>query len=170
MSRTYKIGLVLGGYAAAALLSLAAFYVVTQIRMVEGLSGGGMQAFGDVILVLGLFGVLSVVPTALALYFLRPLEKFWTVFALASLALAATGPIAALMMGRPSVPWVPLFVGFFGLLKVLGAPLFCFAFLLCAFISPTRRPRRMLLAAAGIEFVVGAYGFFCLLVLGHWAL
>jgi hypothetical protein len=170
MSGLYKLGVVLTGYAAALLLTYACFYLLRWIRPSQD-SSGGMQAFGDLLLLIGLFGFLALIPTALALYFLRPFEKFWTFFSVASLALAATGPVAALMMGRPQqAPWAVLLVGFFGLLKVLGAPLFGIAFLICAVISPIRRSRWVLLGAALIEFAVSAYALFCLLFLRHWAL
>jgi hypothetical protein len=172
MSTRYKLVVVLAGYAAALLVAFGAYYLLTFARnhMSQDVSGG-MQAFGDLLLLIGLFGVLALVPTTLALYFLRASEKFWTVFSIASLALAATGPVAALMIARPqNFPSLSLIVGLFGLLKVLGAPLLGLGFLICAVIAPIRRPRRVLLAAAGIEFAVGAYAFFCLFVVGHWIL
>ena len=67
-------------------------------------------------------------------------------------------------------PGAAMAVGFLGLLKVLGAPLFGIGFLICAGIAPMRRSRRVLLAAAAIEFTVSAYAFFCLFVLGLWLL
>jgi hypothetical protein len=176
MSRRYKLGVVLGGYAAALLVACAATYVRAAIeaRIDPVQASGGMQAFGDSLLFVGLFGFLALIPTALALYFLRPFEKFWTVFSVASLAIAATGPVAVLMIGMsqrsPGAPGAGMAVGGLGLLKVLGASLFGIGFLICAGIAPMRRSRRVLLAAAAIEFTVSAYAFFCLFVLGHWLL
>ena len=171
MKRFSKTGVVLAGYAGALLVTWAVFYIYVLMRKDTGQASGGMQAFGDLLLFVGLFGLLALIPTALALYFLRPFERFWSAFSIASLALAATGPVAALLMGRvPQSHWAALVVGFFGLLKVLGAPLLGLAFVICAVIAPTGRSRWRLVAAAGIEFAVGAYAFFCLLVLGHWLL
>jgi hypothetical protein len=172
MSRRYKFVVVFAGYAAALLVACGACYLVTLARnhMSQDASGG-MQAFGDLLLFIGLFGVLALVPTTLALYFLRASGKFWTVFSIASLALAATGPVAAIMLATPQkFPSLGLIVGLFGLLKVLGAPLFGLGFLICAVVAPIRSSRRVLLAAAGIEFTVSAYAFFCLFVAGHWVL
>jgi hypothetical protein len=59
-------------------------------------------------------------------------------------------------------------VGFFGLLRLFGAPLLGFAFLIGAFFALTRRARRVLLTAAMIEGAVAAYVFLSLFVLGHW--
>ncbi len=129
-----------------------------------------MQAFGDSLRFLGLFGFLALFPTAMALYFLRSVERFWSLFSGASLALAATGPVFALLILRRQSPWAGTIVGLFGLLKVLGAPIFALGFLICAALAPTGRSRWVLVAAAGIEFAVGGYAYFCLWVLGHWLL
>ena len=118
MNRVSKTGVVLGGYAAALLLTWALFYIYVFMRKDIGSGSGGMQAFGDTLLFAGVFGLLALVPTALALYYLRPFEKFWVAFSIASLALAATGPVAALLMGRLHQSYsAAVLVGFFGLLK-----------------------------------------------------
>ena len=169
MNRFSKTGVILIGYAAALLVTCAVFYVYVLVRKYMGPASGGMQAFGDSLLFIGLLGLLSLIPTALALYFLRPFEKFWSVFSVASLAFAAIGPVAAAIVGRPQQsPWAGLDVGFFGLLDVLAAPLLGFGFLICAVIAPAGRSRWLVFAAAMIEFAVGAYAFLCLFVLGHW--
>jgi hypothetical protein len=172
VSRLSKVGVVLAGYAAALLVAYvvdyAANYFVTHIQKSPDASGG-MAAFGDMLLFLGVFGVLALIPTALALYYLRPVVKFWSAFPAAALVVAATGPIAALMMGRhPENPWAMLAVGLFGLLKVLAAPLLGVAFVIFAVIAPTRRSRLFLFAAAGIEFAVCGYALVCLVFVGHW--
>ena len=112
--------MVLAGYAAALLVASVGTYVLTRITASPD-AAGGMQAFGDLMGFLGLFGFLALFPTAMALYFLRPVEKFWSLFSGASLALAATGPVFALLIGRRHESnWAGLIVGFFGLLKFWG--------------------------------------------------
>jgi hypothetical protein len=166
MNRLLKLALVLVGYIAALLLTCAFFYVRGLLtRNDTSQASAGMQAFADLILFVGMFGFLSLVPTALALYFLRSWEKFWTVFSFACLAFAATGPVAAALIQRN---WA--IIGFLGLPRVLGAPLLCLAFLISAVIAPPRCSRWPLLAAAALEGAVGAYAFFCLFVLRHWLL
>lgn len=168
MSKLSKLGIVLAGYAAAAIAAFVICSVVDRLNRSPD-SSGGMQAFGVMLGCLGLFGLLALIPTALALYYLRAFQKFWNIFPLLALAVAAAGLVAALMLSRTfSAPWAALIFGFLGLLKVLAAPLFGLAFLICTFLAPTQRSRRALLAAAVIEFAVGAYGFLCLLIVGHW--
>jgi hypothetical protein len=171
MSRFSKIGAVLGGYAGALLVTWVVFYIYVLLRKDTGAASGGMQAFGDSLFFVGVFCLLALIPTALALYFLRPFAKFWTGFSIASLALAATGPLAAVLMGRLHQSHsAVVVVGFFGLLKVLGSPLFGLGFVICAVIAPSGRSRWRLVGAAVIEFAVCAYAFLCLLVVGHWLL
>jgi len=168
MTRLSRLGLVFAGYGMALLVAIAAFYLLSWLRMHQDASGG-MQAFGDSLLIIGLFGILALVPTALAFYFLRSSGIFWNVFSIASLAFAATGAVAAVMIGRPLHPsWAVLFQGLSGLLIILGAPLLGFGFLIAALIAPIRRSRWILVSAAAIEVTVSAYAFYCLLVLGHW--
>jgi hypothetical protein len=167
LSNLRKVAVVLAGYLVAFLIAFTVDYVLTRLNHSPD-ANGGMQAFGDMLRFLGMFGILALFPTALALYFLRSVEKFWTIFSIAALALAATGPFAALLMGRPKVaPWAVI-AGFVGLLEILGAPLFGIGFVFCAVIAPGGRSRWRLLAAAGIEFAVVAFGFFWLIFLSHW--
>ena len=171
MNRLSKIGVVLGGYAGAVLVTWGLFYVYVLMRKDAGSGSGGMQAFGDLLLFVGVFCFLALIPTALALYFLRPFKKFWSAFSIASLAVAATGPVFAVLIGRVHQSHsAAVVIGFFGLLKVLGSPLLSLGFVICAVIAPRGHSRWRLAGAAAIEFTVCAYAFFCLLVVGHWLL
>src|SRR5205809_3168736 len=76
MNGSFKVGVVLAGYAAALLVVCAAFYVrglLTQNNTAE--ASGGMQAFGDFILFGGLFGVLALVPTLILTGLLQELPQ-----------------------------------------------------------------------------------------------
>jgi hypothetical protein len=71
MSRRAKLGLVIGGYMAACLAAGLVVYVYqlfTQDTAAQ--ASAGMYAFGDLLLFIGVFGVLALFPTRLALYFL----------------------------------------------------------------------------------------------------
>jgi len=165
-SKLLKLGLVLAGYVAALLLTCA-FFLVREWLMPKDASqaSAGMQAFADVMLFFAMFGFLSLVPTGLALFFLRRAERLWTVFSFACLAFAVTGPAAAVMIPRDAT-----IIGFVGLPRALGAPLFCLAFLISAVIAPRHCPRWPMLVAALIEAGVTAYVCLCLFILGHWLL
>jgi len=155
MSNLSKLGIVLGGYAAALIAALATTYLWTWLN--PSPASQGMQAFGDSLLFFTVFGLMSLLPTGLGLYFLRPFGGFWTVFSLASLVFAATGPFAAI---KP--------VGFLSVARAMAAPLFGLGFLICGVIAPAWRTRWILFASAATEFAVGAYAFFCVLVFGRW--
>ena len=164
-----RLSLILAGYGGALLAAFTACYAAEKLFPGPDPSGG-MQAFGDMLRFLGLFGFLALFPTTLALYFLRPLEKFWIIFSIASLALALTAPAAALLLTRPHlVPWAVL-AGSFCLLEVLGSPLLGVTFAICAVLAPFRRPRQLLLAASAIEFAVAGGAFLSLVLVRHRAL
>jgi hypothetical protein len=72
-----KLSLVIGGYLAAFLLASGAVYVYQLFtRNAASQASAGMSAFGDLILFSGVCGVLALLPTGLALYFL--FRKFLT--------------------------------------------------------------------------------------------
>lgn len=70
-----KLGFVIGGYVVACLVAYGAVYI-NDLFMDPAVASGGMSAFGDLILFVGVFGVLALFPTGLALYFL--VRKFLT--------------------------------------------------------------------------------------------
>jgi len=75
VSRLAKSGLVIGGYVTACLIASAVVYLwelFTQGPIAQASSG--MYAFGDLLLFIGVFGVLALIPTGLAVYFL--IRKF----------------------------------------------------------------------------------------------
>lgn len=75
MSRLAKLGLVIGGYMVACLIAIAVVYVwqlYTQDASAQ--ASAGMYAGGDLLLFIGVFGILALIPTGLAGFFL--LRKF----------------------------------------------------------------------------------------------
>jgi hypothetical protein len=71
MSRLTKFGLVLGGYVMACLAAIGVVYVYQFfIQNSSAQASAGMYAFGDLFLFIGVFGILALFPTGLALYFL----------------------------------------------------------------------------------------------------
>jgi len=157
---------VLAGYSAALLEACAAVYVRQLNTGPDVQADAGMYAWGDAMLFGAVFGSVALFPTGLGLYFLRPLRVFWTILALAALALAVTGPVCAvaleLLRSLPNPPfWVQLFTCF-SVFRALAAPLLALAFLLCACLAPTRFSRWALLGATVLEGVAAVYS------LAHW--
>ena len=169
MKKLWKVALVVAGYVAA-LLAACAAEVVRQIQTSgpDVQASAGMAAFGDVALFLAVFGGLSLIPTALALWFLRPYRKFWIAFSLLSLAVAAMGPVATWMVvldpAQQPRGWFWDIAGPFWILRVLGAPLFAFGFFVCAVVAPCRGPRWALLTVAAVDAVLSACVFIHLFV------
>jgi hypothetical protein len=161
MKPVTKIGVVVGGYIAA--LLLAAVAVALRVAVTSGpnaQASGGMYAFGDLLLFLGVFGVAGLVPTGAALYFLRPCRPFWDVVSGLGMVVALTGVGAAVIyaFGRPAAapsplaPWAALAV-----LRLLAAPILALVFLVGAALSAFRVPRRRFLAAVALEGLVTGY-------------
>lgn len=149
-----------GGYLAAAGIATA----VTAVR-IAGTSGpdaqasGGMYAFGDALVFLAVFGVCALIPTAAALYFLRPYARFWTVLAALAVALAITSVAAAILYatGRGATGTTLAVWAQFSVLRILIAPLFALTFLVAGMLCPHRTQRRTLLTATAVEAAVSAY-------------
>jgi hypothetical protein len=157
-------GLVAAGYIGAFLIAAAVVAIrVATTSGPEAQASSGMYAFGDLALFVAVFGFLALVPTAAALYFLRPYRRFWVVLSTLALIGAFTGVAAVLLyaLGRhaaehsPLATWTALSV-----LRILLAPVLAPAFLVFALLSAHRSPRLALLGAAMLEVAVGAYAGF----------
>jgi len=152
-----KAGIVIGGYAAAFLLAAGAFAL--RLLMTADSPGArassGMSAFGDSVVFVFAFGVAALAPTGLALYFLRPVRRFWTVSSIGALVLAASGVAASALFWSTRLP-LPA-KSLFGLAeawsleRMIVAPLFAAAFLVGAGFAPAAGPRRAFALAALCE-------------------
>ena len=66
-----KFSLVVGGYVLACILAGGAVYIYQfSTQNAAAQASAGMYAFGDLLLFVGIFGVLALFPTGLTLYFL----------------------------------------------------------------------------------------------------
>jgi hypothetical protein len=165
MSRPLQVAVVVAGYGAAIAAAVAAAWMYNaRVAALPYDTSGGMYAAGEGMYSLGAFLVVALVPTLLALWFLRGHEKFWNRVAVASLAFAVAGLLAVLtpLVTRSTGHVALALLGLLGLAQLLGMPLWSVAFALFAFLAPTREARHKLLFAVGIELVIGA----CALV--HW--
>jgi hypothetical protein len=162
MKPRVKVALVGAGYVGA--FALASAVVASYIVATSGpdrQTYGAMFDFGDSLLFLAVFGVAAVVPSGAALFFLRPYRPFWTVLSVAGLAVAATA--VAAFLNFVSWRWADAQTvrsawSALASLRILLAPWFALACLVCAVMAPGRPPRLALLAAALIEsFVFAGY-------------
>jgi hypothetical protein len=161
VNRWTKLALVLAGYALA--LAGSALSMVLYDRgfsAADSQAMGGMIAGGGMLLGAGVFGLGSLAPTGLALWYLRGSQRFWSMFSAAGVAFALAGLAAVLGTLATSAAMAQLpalaLVGLMGMVQMLGAPLWIGSFLLFALLAPARHPRRRLLLAAAIEGVIGA--------------
>ena len=143
----------MGGYALALVTALAvtrAHVVATSGPAWQGSSG--MLAFGDTALFAGVFAMTAMPATCAALFFLRPVRRFWHVASIVALAIAATAFAALVYVlvsprtGTALGAWSPL-----ALIRILLAPLSSATFFLALRFAPTRPARLALLAASVIE-------------------
>ena len=157
-----KLGVVLGGYALAFLVSFAAVAVYDRrFTPADNQQMGGMIAGGEMIYGAGLFVLVALVPTGLALWFVRRHRPSWSVLTLGCLAFAITGLAAVFSTlasrGTPAPQLVLL--DLFGLVQMLGSPLWIAAFGLFALLAPARDLRIRMLAAVAIEIVIAGCAF-----------
>ena len=168
MSRAAKVGLVCAGYA----LALVAGGVAGQMYNAEVSklpydTSGGMYAGGEMMTQLAAFLVVALVPTVLALWFLRGNRRLWQAIAMSSLGFAAVGLLAVLLSLVVREPFgnpVLMLLSLLGLAQLLGVPFWTAAFVLFAFVAPRGPARRMLVVAVGLELVIGV----CAAI--HWFL
>lgn len=153
----------IAGYAAAWFVADAAVNARFLQQSAQAQASPGMYAWGDLILFLEVFGLGAIVPTALALYFLRPVGTFWTALSIGALAFAMTGLLAALMVAlgyRETTQSFLAILAAIGALREMMSPAAAVMFVLATLTAPTRRARLVLLVAAVIEGALGLYSFF----------
>jgi hypothetical protein len=160
MRSSLRVTTVAGGYLLALLVAAAAVAIrAASTSGPDAQASSGMYAFGDAVLFVTIFGALALMPTGGALYLLRPYRRFWVLLSRSSLAVAITGPTAAILFGvgrhatsSPLAMWASLSV-----LRILVAPLLAASFLVCALFSPHRSARIALLAATAMEAAATVY-------------
>jgi hypothetical protein len=158
LSRWGKLGIVLAGYALAFIASGAAVSIYDrQFTPADNNAMGGMIAAGGMMFGLGVFLFLSLAPTGLGLWFLRPSRRFWSGFSIVVLGFACAGLISAVAAtftrGASLSPWLQ-FLGIMGVMQMLSSPLWIGGFLLFSFLAPEHGPRARILVAMGIEVLV----------------
>ncbi len=167
MNFRIKTGIVLGGYAVALVAAMIAFDLRLRANAGNPDAQGGMQAFGDALTFIFVFGIASLPPTGLALHYLRPLQKFWRTLAAGALALAATALAAAiviLLSKQPQFQSALTLPAVFAVLRLLLSPVIGPTLIVGAMFAPDRRARWRLGIAAAVECAAGAAWFISLRV------
>src|SRR4051812_47540036 len=95
MRPSAKAGVVVLGL----VLAFVAAWVAVDLRQratqgPDAQASAGMYAFGDLVLGVGVFGVLALIPAALALVWLRPVARFWSALVAGALLFALIGVLA----------------------------------------------------------------------------
>ena len=142
-----KVGIVCLGLAAAFFLAcLAAFLRELAMQGPDVQAASGLYAFGDLLFGLAVFGLLALVPIGLALYWLRPVTRFWSVLAGAAVLSALSGVLALaanMWLHDDTSGWIFLAEARVGLM-----PLNALMLVTCALFAPKFRHRWLLLSAA----------------------
>ena len=159
MNRTTKVAVVLIGYALAVAAAVIAGYAYEAMVSKPGVdTSGGMYAFGSSLQIFGAFGVAALVPTGLALWFIRGNELAWRVLSRIALAFAVTGPMCALffvwagnLKGHHPELGLIVLASLFG---VIASPLLAIVFAVAAALAAGKQAKTLLWIAAAIEAAV----------------
>jgi hypothetical protein len=142
-----KIAIVCAGLVVAPAIGCVSVYVRHRLLpLPPEEANGGMAAFGDLLQVIAVSGLIAVGPLALALYWLRAVERFWTVLQRCAVIFAATGWLALLAFiaaRRSTSGWLLVALARIGLM-----PLHALACATCALFAPQARQRGWLIASA----------------------
>ncbi len=174
MNRGAKVAMVLGGYGAA----LAAAACATAVRVAltanapDAIASSGMYAGGDLLLFLGVFGAVALVPTAAALIFARAHPRFGGVLAGAAGAVALSGALGWLTFVQPfgrADPrgWLAI-ASALAVLRLLGAPLVAAVLAVAALVAPSRGSRRAVMFAFAIEALLCVYDGYHFVIAPSW--
>jgi hypothetical protein len=160
MKRWMKIGIVLAGYVLAFIANVA--FVASYDRhftAADNQTSGGMIAGAELIYGTGVFLLVALAPTLLALWFMRKSRPVWSWFTGFGLAFAILGlPAVLSTLAIREPPRAPLIMlaSVMGVAQMLGSPLWIGGFALFAWLAPARDLRRRMLFATAIEVAVGA--------------
>ena len=155
-----RVGVVAAGYVAAVAVAwVGVTLYIAATSSIDRQTYSGMTAFGDSMVFLAVFGVVSLAPTSTALFFLRPYPRFWSVLSRTAVLVAITALAALLDYVLARWSGVGFLAGVWSavaMLRILIAPLFALAWLAAAVVAPGRGARLALVTATAIECAVFA--------------
>jgi len=160
MNRWMKVVIVLAGYVLAFIASVALVAIYDwHFTAADNQTSGGMIAGAELIYGTGIFLLVALAPTFLALWFMRTSRSVWDWFTGLGLAFAMLGlPAVLLTLAIREPPRAPLvqLASVIGVAQMLGSPLWIGGFALFAWLAPARDLRWRMLLATAIEVAVGA--------------
>jgi hypothetical protein len=130
-------------------------------------ANSGMQAFGDLLLGVAVFGALALVPLSIGLYWLRPVARVWPVLSWSAVFYAMTGLLALAASGR-----LRALAGNLALLsdaRIGIMPLSALVLLAAGLLAPQPRWRWMLAGAALLDGAIFSGVALVHFVLPHFA-
>jgi hypothetical protein len=156
---TRKLALIAAAYVAAFALAYIAV-ALNDASMDPITRQGGMAAFGDTALFLGVFGVCAAAVTAYALYTFRDRAALWRVLSISAMVIAGTAIVAlvifAIVSGIEPGPTAELWGGL-AVIRMLVSPLFSVAFAFIGLFAPGRSAKLKFFGAAVVEGATFAY-------------
>lgn len=144
-----RIGVVVVGYfLAAAVAFLAVLLRQHFMDPADALASSGMHAWGDVMMFVEVFCIVGLVPTTLALFWLRAVPRFWRGLAFVAVVVALTGPawLALAAVSAPQSLWAIA-----APLRVMAMPVGGGFWFVSGVFAPAKRERWLLWGAALIE-------------------
>ena len=163
MQRWMKVGIVVAGYGLAFITSVAFVAIYDRhFTAADNQTMGGMIAGAEMIYGTGIFLLVALAPTSLALWWMRKSRPVWVWFTSVGLAFAILGFAAVLLtLSLREPPRTLLFqlASVIGVAQMLGAPLWVGGFALFAWLAPAPDLRRGMLLATAIEAAVAACAF-----------
>jgi len=144
-----KASVVIVGYVAAAAIAVLAVLLRQYFEdPVDAQASSGMYAWGDLMMAVEVFCIVGLVPTTLALFWLRAVPGFWRALVLVAVVVSLTGPawLALASAGAPQSIWALT-----APLRVMAMPFGGGFWFVSGVFAPAQRERWMLWGAALIE-------------------
>lgn len=153
-----NVAIVLAGYVLALIASVAAVAIYDRaFSAADNQTMGGMIAGAELIYGTGVFLLVALAPTLLALWFVRKSRRVWAWFTGFGLLFAVVGfaaVLATFAIHEPPHATLIVIAGVIGVAQMLGSPIWIGGFVLFAWLAPALELRRRLVFAAAIEAAV----------------
>lgn len=129
-------------------------------------ASGGMAAFGDLVLFVGVFCIFAVVPSFRLLKLLQGCRAFWWAWGSVAALISVTGVVAGLVYLAPDFTHAQQFplIASLAPLRILATLPLVVAFALSGLFAPQRWTRKLLVGCASAEAIVFAVAAVKLLV------